>query len=46
MRQMEEARNKNKDVGDVEMLDSSTEDGDTFCILFFKEPDCAMYIMA
>ena len=46
MRQMEEARNKNKDMGDVDMLDSATEDGNPFCILFFKEPDCAMNIMA
>ena len=39
MRQMEEACNKKKLVGGVEMLEDVTKDGKTFHIFCFKEPD-------
>ena len=46
IRQMEEAWNKSKEVGGVDMLEYATEDSMEFRIFFFKDTDCAMKIMA
>ena len=43
---MEDAWNKNKEMGDAEMLEAATEYGNPFCILFFKYTDYVMVIMA